>query len=53
MFEKVLVLSASAGAGYLRAAQAIERAFTNRGRPDTVTRWGENKRDVEGDAKGG
>src|SRR5919112_84980 len=27
MFEKVLVLSASAGAGHMRAAQALERAF--------------------------
>jgi processive 1,2-diacylglycerol beta-glucosyltransferase len=27
MFKKVLVLSASAGAGHIRAAQAIERAF--------------------------
>lgn len=27
MFKKVLVLSASAGAGHLRAAQAVERAF--------------------------
>ncbi|MBX7219621.1 MAG: glycosyltransferase [Blastocatellia bacterium] len=27
MFRKVLILSASAGAGHLRAAQAIERAF--------------------------
>ena len=31
MFEKVLVLSASAGAGHLRAAQAMERAFTDLG----------------------
>src|SRR5215210_5443148 len=31
MFDKVLVLSASAGAGHIRAAQAIERAFTERG----------------------
>lgn len=31
MFEKVLVLSASAGAGHLRAAQAIERAFAELG----------------------
>ncbi len=28
MFEKVLILSASAGAGHTRAAQAIERAIT-------------------------
>lgn len=27
MFKKVLILSASAGAGHIRAAQAIERAF--------------------------
>lgn len=27
MFEKVLILSASAGAGHIRAAQAVERAF--------------------------
>ena len=27
MFKKVLILSASAGAGHVRAAQAIERAF--------------------------
>src|SRR5437660_1382320 len=27
MFNKVLVLSASAGAGHVRAAQAIEKAF--------------------------
>lgn len=27
MFDKVLVLSASAGAGHIRAAQAVERAF--------------------------
>ncbi|NLX14148.1 MAG: hypothetical protein GXY44_10920 [Phycisphaerales bacterium] len=31
MFKNVLVLSASAGAGHLRAAQAIERAFTELG----------------------
>jgi processive 1,2-diacylglycerol beta-glucosyltransferase len=31
MFNKVLVLSASAGAGHIRAAQAIERAFTETG----------------------
>jgi processive 1,2-diacylglycerol beta-glucosyltransferase len=28
MFDKVLVLSASAGAGHIRAAQAVERAFS-------------------------
>ena len=27
MFKKVLILSASAGAGHLRAAEALERAF--------------------------
>src|ERR671928_582692 len=27
MFQKVLVLSASAGAGHVRAAQAVEQAF--------------------------
>ncbi|MEA2173504.1 MAG: processive 1,2-diacylglycerol beta-glucosyltransferase [Blastocatellia bacterium] len=27
MFDKVLILSASAGAGHIRAAQAVERAF--------------------------
>ena len=31
MFNKVLVLSASAGAGHIRAAQAIERAFMEMG----------------------
>jgi processive 1,2-diacylglycerol beta-glucosyltransferase len=31
MFNKVLVLSASAGAGHIRAAQAIERAFIEMG----------------------
>jgi processive 1,2-diacylglycerol beta-glucosyltransferase len=31
MFDKVLVLSASAGAGHIRAAQAVERAFQERG----------------------
>ena len=28
MFERVLILSASAGAGHIRAAQAVEKAFT-------------------------
>src|SRR4051812_27762957 len=28
MFDRVLILSASAGAGHLRAAEALERAFT-------------------------
>lgn len=27
MFKKVLILSAAVGAGYLRAAEAIEKAF--------------------------
>ena len=31
MFQKVLVLSASAGAGHVRAAQAVERAFAELG----------------------
>jgi processive 1,2-diacylglycerol beta-glucosyltransferase len=31
MFNKVLVLSASAGAGHIRAAQALERAFAEMG----------------------
>ncbi|HEX8142897.1 MAG TPA: glycosyltransferase [Pyrinomonadaceae bacterium] len=31
MFKKVLVLSASAGAGHLRAAEAVERALTQMG----------------------
>lgn len=31
MFNKVLILSASAGAGHLRAAQAVERAFAEAG----------------------
>lgn len=30
-FDRVLLLSASAGAGHLRAAQALERAFVERG----------------------
>jgi processive 1,2-diacylglycerol beta-glucosyltransferase len=30
-FDRVLLLSASAGAGHLRAAQAVERAFVERG----------------------
>jgi processive 1,2-diacylglycerol beta-glucosyltransferase len=29
MFERVLILSASAGAGHIRAAQAMEKAFTS------------------------
>src|SRR5215471_20229130 len=31
MFNKVLILSASAGAGHVRAAQALERAFAETG----------------------
>src|SRR4051812_27483281 len=31
MFQKVLILSASAGAGHMRAAQALEVAFANAG----------------------
>jgi processive 1,2-diacylglycerol beta-glucosyltransferase len=31
MFERVLILSASAGAGHVRAAQALEKAFAVRG----------------------
>src|SRR5438477_12232570 len=31
MFERVLILSASAGAGHIRAAQALERAFHDLG----------------------
>lgn len=31
MLDKVLILSASAGAGHVRAAQALERAFTSLG----------------------
>jgi processive 1,2-diacylglycerol beta-glucosyltransferase len=36
MFKKVLVLSASAGAGHLRAAQAIERAFVETGAAEEI-----------------
>lgn len=36
MFQKVLVLSASAGAGHIRAAQAIERAFLEAGAAQEV-----------------
>ncbi|MCI0390386.1 MAG: glycosyltransferase [Acidobacteria bacterium] len=36
MFKKVLVLSASAGAGHVRAAQALERAFTELGAAEEV-----------------
>ncbi len=36
MAKKVLILSASAGAGHLRAAEAIERAFAESGSPDIV-----------------
>src|SRR6185369_3691540 len=31
MFDRVLILSASAGAGHIRAAQALERAFHDLG----------------------
>ena len=31
MFQKVLILSASAGAGHIRAAEAVERAFREAG----------------------
>src|SRR6476620_3617616 len=31
MFENVLILSASAGAGHVRAAQAVEKAFVAMG----------------------
>jgi processive 1,2-diacylglycerol beta-glucosyltransferase len=31
MIDRVLILSASAGAGHVRAAQALEKAFTNSG----------------------
>jgi processive 1,2-diacylglycerol beta-glucosyltransferase len=31
MFDKVLILSASVGAGHMRAAEALERAFVERG----------------------
>jgi processive 1,2-diacylglycerol beta-glucosyltransferase len=31
MFDKVLILSASVGAGHMRAAEALERAFLERG----------------------
>lgn len=36
MFKKVLILSASAGAGHLRAAQAVERAFIEMGAAEEV-----------------
>ncbi|HXG63513.1 MAG TPA: glycosyltransferase [Blastocatellia bacterium] len=36
MFKKVLVLSASAGAGHIRAAQAVERAFIEMGAAEEV-----------------
>ncbi|HVF51794.1 MAG TPA: glycosyltransferase [Pyrinomonadaceae bacterium] len=35
-FKKVLVLSASAGAGHVRAAEAVERAFRQSGAADEV-----------------
>ena len=36
MLRKVLILSASAGAGHLRAAQAIERTFLDMGAAQEV-----------------
>ena len=36
MFKKVLILSASAGAGHTRAAQALERAFMEMGAAEEV-----------------
>lgn len=36
MFKKVLILSASAGAGHVRAAEAIERAFVQMNAADEV-----------------
>ncbi len=36
MFKKVLILSASAGAGHIRAAQAVERAFIEMGAAEEV-----------------
>ncbi|WP_435018040.1 MGDG synthase family glycosyltransferase [Tundrisphaera sp. TA3] len=36
MAKKVLILSASAGAGHLRAAQAIERAFAEAGTAESI-----------------
>jgi processive 1,2-diacylglycerol beta-glucosyltransferase len=36
MFKKVLILSASAGAGHIRAAEAIERAFHESGAAEEV-----------------
>lgn len=36
MFNKVLILSASAGAGHVRAAQAVEKAFLAEGAAKTV-----------------
>jgi processive 1,2-diacylglycerol beta-glucosyltransferase len=36
MFKKVLVLSASAGAGHVRAAQAVEKAFRELGAAEEV-----------------
>ncbi|MFN2595953.1 MAG: UDP-N-acetylglucosamine--LPS N-acetylglucosamine transferase, partial [Pyrinomonadaceae bacterium] len=36
MFNRVLILSASAGAGHLRAAQAVERAFAESGAAQEV-----------------
>ena len=36
MFKKVLVLSASAGAGHVRAAEAVVRAFGEAGAAEEV-----------------
>lgn len=36
MFKRVLILSASAGAGHIRAAQALEEAFRNSGAAEEV-----------------
>ena len=36
MLKKVLILSASAGAGHIRAAQAIEKALTETGAAEEV-----------------
>ena len=36
MFKKVLILSASAGAGHTRAAQVLERVFMEMGAAEEV-----------------
>ncbi|MDQ3181375.1 MAG: hypothetical protein M3Q33_12745 [Acidobacteriota bacterium] len=36
MFKKVLILSASVGAGHLRAADALEKAFKKQGAAEEV-----------------